>query len=323
MPNYIINNIYLKGSQEDIDKLIVLLGKDVENPEEKINFNNVIKMPESLNLVEGGFAKEYVAAYLKSISDKERFAIAAKLKGKHTGYYGDYLNKYKDAFSKDLTQEDKNILEGRISKDFKDLNFSSIEDVGKAYIDNIINYGADTWYDWRVNNWGCKWNAFKSRIEDNVISFQTANSSSLPITKKLSEMFPGIYFSHEYADEDIGYNCGWFNYENGDEVSEYLPEGEEAVRFACKIWGYDVTEYGLLPEGVEAMTLEDVLEPYNLGLKLDGNKVVLIDNGKPGSSYDGLSFDIDDKVIGNILEAIDSLTDEDYKEFCDDLSKKG
>ena len=61
MPNYVINNIYLKGPQEDIDSLIALLGKDVEHPEEQIDFNNVVRMPESMNLVEGSDSEKYIA----------------------------------------------------------------------------------------------------------------------------------------------------------------------------------------------------------------------------------------------------------------------
>ena len=323
MPNYVVNNIYLKGPQEEIDKVIKLLGKDIKNPEEQIDFNNVIKMPESLNLVAGSVAENYIAAYLKTLTDKDKVDIAKKMGKVPARYEGDYLKKYYDAFIKTLKPKDMEYLNSRLSKDFKELNPASIEEVGKAYIENIINHGADTWYDWSVNNWGCKWNACESEIEDNVISFHTAWSGSFPITETLSEMFPTLSFTHEFADEDIGYNCGRIVFTNGEVVSEYIPEGEEATRFACKIWGFDVTDYGLLPDGVEKMTLEEVIEPYNLELKIDGNEVVLIDNGKPGSSYDGLTFAINETVISSILEAIDTLTDEAYDEFCDDLSKKG
>ena len=323
MPNYVINNIYLKGPGEDIDKLIALLGKNSEDPEEVIDFNNIIKMPVTMNVVEGSMAENFIAAYLKTLSGKEQLEIADKLKSTPLRYGGNFLNKYSKAFTKNPSQEDNKTLMRSFSNDFKILKPSSIEEVGKIYIDNIINYGSDTWYDWSVKNWGTKWNAFDSEIENNILSFRTAWSASLPITEKLSKMFPNISFCHEFADEDMGRNCGRVDFEKGDAVSEYFPEGEEALRFACKLWNCDVTDYGLLPDGVEAMTLEEVIEPYNLELKVEGNTIVLIDNGVPGSTYDGLTFDIDDKVIGNILEAIDSLTDEVYKEFREDLSKKG
>lgn len=323
MPNYVINNIYLKGPQEDIDKLIALLGKNCDDPEELIDFNNVVKMPVTMNVVEGSVAEDFIATYLKTLSSKEQLAIAENMQNTPARYNKNYLNKYSKAFTKNLTQEENKTLMRSFSNDFNVLNPSSIEEVGKTYIDNIVNYGSDTWYDWSVKNWGTKWNAFDSEIENNILSFRTAWSASLPITKKISEMFPNLSLSHEFADEDMGHNCGRVEFEKGDMVSEYLPEGEEALRYACKLWNCDVTDYGLLPDGVEAMTLEEVIEPYNLGLKVEGNTIVLIDNGKTGSSYDGLSFNIDDKVIGNILEAIDSLTDEAYDEFREVLSKKG
>ena len=103
MPNYVINNIYLKGPQEDIDKLIALLGKDSEDPEEKIDFNNVVKMPESMNVVDGSVAENFIAAYLKTLSSKEQFEIAEKLKNTPARYRKNYLNKYSKAFNKNLT----------------------------------------------------------------------------------------------------------------------------------------------------------------------------------------------------------------------------
>ena len=71
MPNYIINNIYLKGSGEEVDKLIALLGKNPDDPEELIDFNNVVKMPVTMNVVEGSVAENFIAAYLKTLNGKE------------------------------------------------------------------------------------------------------------------------------------------------------------------------------------------------------------------------------------------------------------
>ncbi len=323
MPNYVVNNIYLKGSQEDIDKLIALLGDNSDSPEEQIDFNNVVKMPESMNLISGTVAHKYVSAYLKTLSGKEKLAVSEKLFRTPDSYYGNYLNKYRESFSEVLTEEDKKYLISRLKEDFKVINPSSIEEVGKAYVDNIINYGADTWYDWSVNNWGTKWNAFESKIENNTISFQTAWSASLPITQKLSKTFPKLLIFHEFADGDMGRNCGRIEFKRGKVSGEYLPKGEEALRFACKVWGYDVRDYGLLPDGVEAMTLEDVIEPYNLGLRVEGETIILEDYGKPGSKYDGLTFEISGIEMSEIITAIDSLLGEAYQQFRQDIEKRG
>jgi hypothetical protein len=63
---------------------------------------------------------------------------------------------------------------------------------------NKIQYGANDWYDWSNKNWGTKWNADCKEAELNGemcrMSFDTAWSPPCPIIKKLSEMFPTLYF---------------------------------------------------------------------------------------------------------------------------------
>ena len=51
-------------------------------------------------------------------------------------------------------------------------------------------------------------------------------------------------FEHEWADEDIGVNCGRYTYANGERVEEYFSEsGREAIEFACSLWRIDIDEY--------------------------------------------------------------------------------
>ena len=48
--------------------------------------------------------------------------------------------------------------------------------------------------------------------------------------KKLAEMSPDVEIEHEWADEDIGHNCGRYRYQNGVRIEEWLPETErEAI----------------------------------------------------------------------------------------------
>ncbi len=73
-------------------------------------------------------------------------------------------------------------------------------------------YGKNNWYDWSVHNWGTKWNAYEFPDRPYQIGaplcFLTAWSAPHPILEKLTEMFPDIEITHEWADEDIGQNCG-------------------------------------------------------------------------------------------------------------------
>ena len=129
-----------------------------------------------------------------------------------------------------------------------DIDRSEFE-LGKAAFQNEVRYGAQTWYDWCIRNWGTKWNSYgyedySSDVSSDLstIRFQTAWSAPHPVIEKLAEMFPDVSFEHEWADEDIGANCGRRIYDHGECTEQYLPDGEEAVSFAMNLWGYEGTD---------------------------------------------------------------------------------
>ena len=77
----------------------------------------------------------------------------------------------------------------------------------------------------------------------------TAWTAPHPILEKLSGMFPDVEITHEWADEDIGHNCGRRLYQDGQCVEEWMPEfEEEAVEFACEVWGTSPEDEGLLQD---------------------------------------------------------------------------
>ncbi len=101
-------------------------------------------------------------------------------------------------------------------------------------------YGKENcWYDWNIKNWGTKWNAYDIMIEDDCIEFKTAWSTPALVIKALSLKIPDAEIRVEYADEDIGMNCGSYLCKNGEIISS--AEGDE--KFACDLWGYDHDEY--------------------------------------------------------------------------------
>ncbi len=73
MPNYVMNQISLSGPEEDIEKALNILRS--KEKETEIDFNNVIKMPDNLSLPASSLAEDYIAAYLKTLSDKEKLYI--------------------------------------------------------------------------------------------------------------------------------------------------------------------------------------------------------------------------------------------------------
>ena len=60
--------------------------------------------------------------------------------------------------------------------------------LGKQYFDNVVNYGAETWYGWSTRYWGTKWDLSEYAADDhtNTIMFNTAWTTPAPILKQLA-----------------------------------------------------------------------------------------------------------------------------------------
>lgn len=126
-------------------------------------------------------------------------------------------------------------------------------------------HGKNNWYDWSFANWGTKWNSYgyekdKDYTNAETLRFLTAWAAPHPVMQRLSEMFPEIEITHEWADEDIGMNCGRFAYYNGERCEEYFPETEkERLEFAARVMEIDLEDYGLFlnAAGTEYIKIPD------------------------------------------------------------------
>lgn len=82
-----------------------------------------------------------------------------------------------------------------------------------------FNFGG---YEWCCNNWGTKWNAYEIGVYDHprgtCITFQTAWSPPEPVIRKLFELFPDLYFDHEYFECGAAV-CGGLHY--NPDMKEY------------------------------------------------------------------------------------------------------
>lgn len=128
----------------------------------------------------------------------------------------------------------------------KDKTYPSWEKENKQDLNLIKKYGADNWYDWSVRNWGTKWNTGSVRKTGvNAVEFDTAWSTPEPALCELSKKY-NTRVEVYYADENLGHNCGYYAYENGNLVEETVGDYE----MACEIWGYDPEEEKEAMEGV-------------------------------------------------------------------------
>ena len=232
MPNHVINKLHVSGTPESVRDLLISIQNDKDGPG-TIDFNKIIPMPESLNIEAG--------------SDTEKGLSA----------YTDFVEIYTLAFSDEDT--DPEHIPERSEKAFLRTRPEITPrqwELGKTAYRNRSLYGAPTWYEWSVNNWGTKWNAYECMpcevYDDSAeLSFWTAWSPPHHITQRLSEQYPDILFTHEWADEDIGRNCGRIEYINGGLLSEYYAHGKEAVDFANRLWDIDPEDEFTFNDGEE------------------------------------------------------------------------
>lgn len=200
MPNWVRHNIVIKGSKEDIKNCY----EQITKGENGFSFKNIIPMPEELNVTCG--STSYIAEKWAKASEEERKEIEAK---------------------NDLNTDEKKMAEV------------------KTIANNIAKYGYPTWYEWSIDNWGTKWDACEVVPDEGVececdedkitIAFDTAWSTPVPVLVALSKQFPDLVIYVEYADEDLGSNCGTYALFKG-EIQE---EESRDYGFACDIWGCD------------------------------------------------------------------------------------
>ena len=232
MPNHVRNIIVIEADKAKITEILDAIKNDEEGIG-SIDFNKLIPMPETLNIECGSSTLkglemfsdmrgkyEKLMQILNTTPDSEKFMFAVKLKKK--------LEKE----IKDMSEEDRKLF-----------------DLGKRAFENIQNYGAPTWYEWSVDNWGTKWNAYDFDYDkDKTIYFNTAWSAPHNILQALSEKYPEVQLEHSWADEDIGYNVGERIYQGGETAYENIPAGgsKEAMDMAFSVRECSPEDYGLV-----------------------------------------------------------------------------
>ena len=216
MPNWVQNNLIITGNPDSIAALL----KQVKSENGDFDFEKIRPMPETLKIECSSRIDDGIEVYIK------------------------YLN-----FLSDSKKEPTKELEDWFAEKYE--ISTKIFALGKIAYENIHKYGFKTWYDWSCRYWGTKWNASEAKVtayiagdDTAIIRFQTAWSPPKPVICDLSKQYPDLTIRCEYADEDIGSNCGIYDYANGKITYEKeYSYGEASIKWACDVWGYDYKEY--------------------------------------------------------------------------------
>ncbi|MFB2539463.1 hypothetical protein ACEYX8_09460 [Acinetobacter sp. c3-l95] len=204
----------ISAPKEVIDALI-----NHERPE-KVDFNKVIAKPKIFDEFGGDV--------------------------KHFFILDDFIKFVKQC---DLNSIDKETLRALLIEFHKVKEF----DIDESDIDNELVLQAVCYFqigyrdpiDWSREFWGTQWNAYDVKIfSDTELHFNTAWTHPFPVIKALSEKFPNAKITVQYADEDLGYNCGQYTIQNGLKLSCFRKAtgSNEDVIFAAKLKGYSDVE---------------------------------------------------------------------------------
>ena len=97
--------------------------------------------------------------------------------------------------------------------------------------------GFVSWYEWSIEHWGTKWNAYASILhKPGLLEFETAWSFPAKVLTILSAKYPKDPITAKYADEDWGNNCGIARFVDGDMTKE---APADPLKFAFEVCGVD------------------------------------------------------------------------------------
>lgn len=213
MPNY-VKNIITFADEKSFNKAKELMG-------DGFDFNKIIEMPKSLNVIAGSIEDDAVEWF--------RFESGTK-------YDKDKIERILTNY----TLGDETMTYDELIKSGHPKTLGDLAHLGLIYTLNKKHYGHSNWYDWCWDKWGTKWNACDVWWGSNCVEFETAWEG----IKDLLFLFAtqnNIQFNYKYADENIGYNLGDMDFVMDDKYNISVVDNpiEKETAFAMGIWDMD------------------------------------------------------------------------------------
>ena len=139
----------------------------------------------------------------------------------------------------------RQLLEGPMAAQLNDAEFDSLLSMLQCHrVTGCLN-----WYDWNRKHWGTKWNAYESKLDGDVLRFETAWSAPHPVLEALSSATPKALIPHARADEDTGNNVGRTEYRGGRRIAEEELSGTTEGYELCFELNPGSDEYYQLQDG--------------------------------------------------------------------------
>ena len=251
MPNHVKHKLIIIAKDEEQAENILnsFKGKATKTYDKDFNFtfNTIIPEPDSISNTEDGtdnYLKLFVILSEKNVLSLEETMLNIK----RNIYYEE--TDYKNVINHNIAEHIQSDFYkfSKIVSEMNEKEIDSLYDEGKAYVENLKEYGAMNWYDWRVKYWGTKWDAFDADIfrTNNIVTvtFSTAWACCQPIIEALCKKFSDCVVECDYADEDYGHNCGIMVYSGTELTIETFKDGTlSALKFALDVWDDTLAEF--------------------------------------------------------------------------------
>ena len=238
MPNWVRNKVIV-GRKEFVDTLRKKYCTVKDNGVEDLDFDKVIKRPESLDIEFSSKSNDGLNLYMTMTNPKAAYfgKKEDKLMGKEWDALSDKLVGHISTYSGEPLKEDE-VKE--LHEKYKD-KIPELVELGKKQIENLREYEALNWYEWSLKNWGTKWSSdgFETSPEGYSFTFETAWSPAFPILIEISKQNPNMKFAYLYSDENIGFNTGYALIHNGktDFEGTFKDQSPDAFMLAFDLWG--------------------------------------------------------------------------------------
>ena len=216
MPNWVRNNIIAR-EPETLKKLLL-------DENGNVDFNKVIPMPQDLQITSGSMSYKVQHKTWFSEFTAEEIKKQQPITDEFEKLYNDTMTQQEFASlvvtNKPLFEKIRKFLGLKLRGQYaqrKDCIKDYIETFAKGFF-NLKRYGERDWYEWSINNWGCKWNASESRVDTKfdgtmVISFDTPWSPPQGVLEEIAKHTPirvcwsdegcsPAYIEDYYLDED-------------------------------------------------------------------------------------------------------------------------
>ena len=235
MPNHITNEL----SCDRPEVLEEIAGEDSDG-EFRVDFGKIVPMPSVLSNSPDceviDWARFCMGHY--RVSDIESQHGMSAVEPFKAGNYGGAADALKASIMVRF------LCEGNMPKDWTEKRFEDFIGCLMA----LRSTGHPSWYDWSIENWGTKWNAYSCERRGEKFRFETAWSAPLKFLDSLSRKHPDNQFRLRWADEDSGANTGDLTVQNGNVIS-----GERPDNYSPEAWRlcFELNWDGECPEEYE------------------------------------------------------------------------